>query len=90
MALALMRIRREPPPTSTTTASALLGDLRGQMEVTRGLLAERKEYLRQVQRIDRVKALPGMRHARAAWRHERVQKTAGPMVLKTAKRVLRR
>jgi hypothetical protein len=90
MALALERVRREPAPAAETTAAAMLGDLRGGIEVYRGLLAERIEFGRQVQRIDRVKRLPGLRHARGVWRSPRVQRSVGPWVLKTAKRLLRR
>jgi glycosyltransferase involved in cell wall biosynthesis len=90
MALALQRVLREPPPPANATAAAMLGDLRGGIEVYRGLLAERIEFGRAVQRIDRVKALPGVRQARGVWRNPRVQGTVGPWVIKTAKKLLGR
>ena len=90
MALALHRISREPAPSAEATAAAMLGDLRGHVEVTRALLAERREYQRQLARVNRVKALPGVRQARTVWRSERVQRRAGPLIMSTAKKALRR
>jgi len=90
MALALERIRREPPPSPTTTAAAMLGDLRGAVEAYNTHLAERAQYARQVARVERVKRLPGLRQARGAWRSERVQRSVGPWLLRTLKRLLSR
>ena len=90
MAMALHRVAEEEPPPATTSAAAMLADLRAGVETYHGHLAERAEFLRAVQRVDRVKALPGVRQARGAWRSERVQSTVGPWAIKTAKRLLRR
>jgi hypothetical protein len=90
MAMALHRVHAEEPPPATTTAAAMLADLRGGIETYQGHLAERAELLRAVQRVERVKALPGVRHARGVWRSERVQRTVGPSAIKLAKRLLRR
>ena len=90
MALALRRVSEEDPPPAASTASAMLGDLRGGIEVYRGLLSERIEFGRQVQRYERVKALPPLRQARQVWRDPRVQRTVGPKVLGAAKRLLNR
>jgi glycosyltransferase involved in cell wall biosynthesis len=90
MAMALHRVRHEDAPPATTTAAAMLADLRGGIETYHGHLAERAEFLRAVQRAERVKALPGIRQARGVWRSERVQRSVGPTVIKTAKKLLRR
>lgn len=90
MAMALHRIRHEDPPPAETTAAAMLADLRGGIETYHAHLTERAELIRTVQRVERVKALPGLRQARRAWRSEPVQRTVGPWAIKTAKRLLRR
>lgn len=90
MAMALHRVAEEEPPPANTSAAAMLADLRAGVETYHGHLAERAEFLRAVQRVDRVKALPGVRQARGAWRSERVQRSVGPWALKTAKRLLKR
>ena len=90
MALALHRVAREAAPPAETTAKAMLADLRGGLETYEVHLAERSEYARAVERVDRVKALPGIRQVREAWRSEGVQRTIGPLAIRTAKKLLKR
>ena len=69
MALALQRIHRAPPPPGDASAR---GDARRRARPasrpTAATLAERAEYGAPVERVERVKALPGVRQARGAWR----------------------
>jgi glycosyltransferase involved in cell wall biosynthesis len=53
MAAALAAIRREPPPTGTASASRLLADLRGGLEIYHGHLRERADFARRALRFER-------------------------------------
>jgi glycosyltransferase involved in cell wall biosynthesis len=90
MALALLRIRREAPPTADDSAAALMGDLRGGIEAYREHLVERNDFARQVERVERIKRIGPVGTARRAWRSPVVQRTVGPHVIRAAKRVLGR
>ncbi len=90
MALALLRVRRAPAPAADAGAAALLSDLRGGLETYREHLAERNDFARQVERIERVKRIGPVRRVRAVWRSPAVQRTVGPYVLRAAKRALGR
>ncbi|HEY3186766.1 MAG TPA: glycosyltransferase family 4 protein, partial [Solirubrobacteraceae bacterium] len=68
MAVALERIRREPPPDAYGVGRALAGDLRAGMERHRVLLQERAELQRAHARVARLMRLPGVRHALALQR----------------------
>jgi hypothetical protein len=68
MAVALERIRREPPADAYGVGRALAGDLRAGMERHRVLLQERGELQRGHARVARVMRLPGVRHALALQR----------------------
>jgi hypothetical protein len=90
MALALLRIHREAPPTADDSAAALMSDLRGGLEVYREHLVERNDFARQAERWERIKRVGPIGRARTVWRSPAVQKTVGPHVLRAAKRVLGR
>jgi glycosyltransferase involved in cell wall biosynthesis len=90
MALALLRIAREPAPAANPAARALMSDLRGAVETYREHMAERREFAAQVDRIDRIKAFGPVGSVRRAWRDPRVQRTVGPYVIRAAKRALGR
>ena len=80
MALALRRIRSEPPPPAAPAAMRLLGDARAATEMYRRRVQERNEFAWTAQRVEQVKRLPAVREARAAWRAPRTQRTLGPVV----------
>jgi hypothetical protein len=63
MAVALERIRREPPPEPYAAGSALAGDIRAGIERNRVLLQDRAELQRTQERVERVTRLPGVRQA---------------------------
>jgi hypothetical protein len=63
MAVALERIVREPAPDAAASAQALMGDLRGGMERQRTLMSERAQLQVLRDKVDRVKALPGVNGA---------------------------
>jgi O-antigen biosynthesis protein len=65
MAVALRRVRDEPPPSAYGAGRALTGDLRAAMEHHRILLQERAELQRMQERVERVERLPGVRQALA-------------------------
>ncbi len=90
MALALLRIAREPAPAADESAIALMRDLRGGIETYREHLAERTGFARQVERVERIKRIGPVAKARAVWRSPAVQRTVGPHVIRAAKRALRR
>jgi glycosyltransferase involved in cell wall biosynthesis len=77
MAVALERVRREPAPDAVASARALMADLRGGMERQRTLLAERAQLQVLRERVDRVKALPGVTGALELRRTPRGRRALG-------------
>ena len=65
MAGALRTIRREPPPAAPAALARLMADVRIGVEDQRHLLAERDALWRELERYERLKRLPGVRHALA-------------------------
>jgi glycosyltransferase involved in cell wall biosynthesis len=68
MAVALERIRREPPPDPYGVGRALSGDVVAGIERQRVLMQERGELQRAQARVQRVARLPGVRHTLAVQR----------------------
>jgi glycosyltransferase involved in cell wall biosynthesis len=66
MARALRAIAAEPAPDPYAHVARLLGDLRSGTEQHRLLMIERRDLQRQVKQLERIKALPGIRHYRRA------------------------
>jgi glycosyltransferase involved in cell wall biosynthesis len=60
MALALQRIRDDPPPAPYTGAASLLADLRTHVEGLRGPLQERQELARKLARVERITRRPAV------------------------------
>jgi glycosyltransferase involved in cell wall biosynthesis len=85
MAVALERIRREPPPDAAAAARVMVADLRGAMERQRTYMAERAQLQVLRDKVDRVKALPGVGEAVALRRTRR-----GRQALRVARAVARR
>ena len=73
MALALRAIAREPAPDAYAHVPRLLGDVRSGIEQHRAHLRELAEARRSVEKFDRIRELPGLRHYRAAKRRRGVQ-----------------
>jgi glycosyltransferase involved in cell wall biosynthesis len=66
MALALQRIAASPPPDAARAAEAMMADLRGGVEQYGVHLQERLEFAREAAKLEKVKALPGVRQANRA------------------------
>ncbi|MBI5105923.1 MAG: glycosyltransferase family 4 protein [Solirubrobacterales bacterium] len=66
MAAALQAIAGAPPPSPYAHVARLLGDLRSGTEQQRLFMVERRDLQRQVRQLERIKALPGIRHYRRA------------------------
>ena len=66
MAGALRAIAQAPPPDPYAHVERLLTDVRSAIEQQRLLTIERRDLLRQVKQLDRIKALPGIRQYRRA------------------------
>jgi hypothetical protein len=66
MALALRRIATSRQPDATSAAAAMMADLRGGMEQYGVHLQERLEFAREAAKLEKVKALPGVRQANRA------------------------
>jgi glycosyltransferase involved in cell wall biosynthesis len=64
MAAALRATLEAPPPDPYAHVPRLLGDLRSGTEQLRLLLLHRRELESQVAQLERIKMLPGIRHAR--------------------------
>jgi len=60
MAAALRAIHRAPPPSPQRAALAALADVRAGVEAHRVYLAERDEYARKVERIERITKQPAV------------------------------
>jgi hypothetical protein len=73
MAAALRAIAQAPPPSPYAHVERLLADVRAGTEQHRLHLQERRELMGQVKQLDRIKALPVVRQARAAKRRRPVQ-----------------
>jgi glycosyltransferase involved in cell wall biosynthesis len=58
MALALLRIRHDPPPAPYAGAASLLANLRTNVEALRGPLHERHELFRKLARVEQIARLP--------------------------------
>jgi glycosyltransferase involved in cell wall biosynthesis len=68
MAVALRRIHQAPRPEALPAASRMLADVRAGVEDQRQILQERNELAVTARRVERVKQLPGIRHAwRTLW-----------------------
>lgn len=85
MALALRALARGPAPDPYAHVERLLADVRAGTEQHRLHLQERRELLAQVRQLQRIKALPVIRQARAAKRRRPVQ-----LGLRVARKVLGR
>jgi hypothetical protein len=66
MALALQRIAASKEPDAARAAAAMMADLRGGVEQYGVHLQERLEFAREAAKLDKVKALPGVRQANRA------------------------
>jgi glycosyltransferase involved in cell wall biosynthesis len=66
MAAALRAIADAPAPDPYAHVARLLTDVRSAIEQQRLLTIERRDLLRQVKQLDRIKALPGIRQYRRA------------------------
>jgi hypothetical protein len=66
MALALQRIAASHEPDAARAAEAMMADLRGGVEQYGVHLQERLEFAREAAKLEKVKALPGVRQANRA------------------------
>jgi glycosyltransferase involved in cell wall biosynthesis len=66
MAHALLAIAQAPPPDPYAHVERLLADARSGTEQHRLYLVERRDLLREVKQLERIKALPGIRQYRRA------------------------
>jgi O-antigen biosynthesis protein len=66
MALALRRIAVSKEPSAASASAAMMADLRGGIEQYGVHLQERLEFAREAEKLERVKALPGIAQANRA------------------------
>ena len=90
MALALQRIRRDPPPPAIPAARDMAVDIRAMLDAYRVHMHERRAFLREAQRIERVKRLPVVRQARRVRASPQARRMFGPFwpLLRSARRRL--